>query len=74
MEQDPIIERLYTQIQTELEYCTSKDTPFICSQFSDMDLRAGIVKTIAETCISMKVGISQAIVQVERLYGINMLD
>lgn len=74
METESILERLYMQIQTELEFCNSEETPFICSQFSDMDARADIVKTIAETCISMKIGISQAIVHVERLYNINTLD
>ena len=74
METESILERLYMQIQTELEFCDSEQTPFICSQFSDMDSRADIVKTIAETCISMKIGISKAIVQVERLYNINTLD
>ena len=74
METEPIIERLYMQIQTELEFCNSNETPFICGQFSDMDSRADIVKTIAETCISMKISISKAIVQVERLYNINTLD
>jgi len=74
METEPIIERLYMQIQTELEFCNSDETPFICGQFSDMDSRADIVKTIAETCISMKISISKAIVQVERLYNINSLD
>ena len=74
MEKEPILERLYMQIQTELEFCNSKETPFICEQFSDMDTRADIVKTIAETCISMHIGISKAIVQVERLYNINSLD
>ena len=74
METEPIIERLYMQIQTELEFCNSDETPFICGQFSDMDSRADIVKTIAETCISMKISISKAIVQVERLYNINTLD
>ena len=74
METESILERLYMQIQTELEFCNSEETPFISSQFSDMDARADIVKTIAETCISMKIGISQAIVHVERLYNINSLD
>jgi len=74
MESESIIERLYMQIQTELEFCNSDETPFICGQFSDMDSRADIVKTIAETCISMKISISKAIVHVERLYNINSLD
>ena len=74
MENDSILVRLYMQIQTELEFCNSDETPFVCEQFSDMDTRADIVQTIAETCISMKINISQAIVQVDRLYNINSLD
>lgn len=69
-----ILERLYLQIQTELEFCNSQDTPFVCSQFNDMDSRANIVKTIAETCVNNEIDIAKAIVQVERLYSLNSLD
>ena len=72
--QSNTLERFYDQILTELEFCESKQTPYVCSQFGSPDARATLVKTIAETCISMKITIAQAITQVERLYGLNSLD
>lgn len=71
---DNTLERFYDQILTELEFCDSKQTPFICSQQSNPDATATLVKTIAETSISMKITIAQAIVQVEKLYGVNSID
>lgn len=74
MTTESLISKLYSQIETELSFCDSAATPFICSQFGDLDTRSTIVKTIAETCVSMKITIAQAIVQVERTYNPNMLD
>lgn len=74
MEKDSLLQRLYLQVETELEYCNEKDSPFICSQYNDMDSRANIIKTIAETCVDSKLTISEAINKVERTYSNNSLD
>jgi hypothetical protein len=74
MQSESILERLYLQIQTELEFCNSQETPFVCSQFNDMDSRAIIVKTIAETAVNREIDIAKAIVEVERLYSLNSID
>ena len=74
MSSEDLLLKLYDQIETELMYCDEAYTPFVCGQFSDVEARADIVRTIAETCISMKINIAQAIVQVEKTYNLNMLD
>lgn len=67
-------ERFYNQIETELEFCDGSVTPLICFNYNDIELRASLVETIAETCISMKINISEAIVHVERLYSLNSTE
>jgi len=74
MASESLLSKLYSQIETELSFCDSALTPFVCSQFGDVESRADIVKTIAETCISMKINIAQGIVQVEKTYSLNALD
>lgn len=66
--------QFYSQIETELSFCDSNVTPLVCYNFSDVTLRPSLIETIAETCISRKIGISSAIVEVERLYSINSID
>jgi len=67
-------ERLFTQIEAELDLCNGDITPLCCYNYTDLTLRQSLVETIAETCISMKIGISEAIVEVERLYSMNSID
>jgi hypothetical protein len=74
MEDKLLKERFYNQIETELEFCDSNVTPLICYNFSTPDLKAGLVETIAQTCISMKMDISEAIVEVERTYSLNSTE
>jgi len=67
-------ERFYNQIETELEFCDSSVTPLICYNYSTPELRASLIETIAQTCISMKKDISEAIVDVERTYSTNSTE
>jgi 3-methyladenine DNA glycosylase/8-oxoguanine DNA glycosylase len=67
-------EDFYTQIIAELEYCNSDITPTICFNYSNLHLRQSLVETIAETVLNQKISISQAIVEVEKLYSLNNLD
>jgi hypothetical protein len=62
------------QIETELEFCDGKVTPLICYNFNKPHLRHSLVQTIAETCISRKIEISSAIIEVEQMYSLNSLD
>lgn len=71
---DNLKERFYAQIETELEFCDGSTTPLICYNYNMLKLRSALVETIAETCISRKIGISEAIVEVERLYSLNSID
>lgn len=65
---------LFSQIETELEFCDTVNTPLICSNMADPESKALLVRTIAETCLSRKIDISQAISEVEKAYGINDID
>jgi 3-methyladenine DNA glycosylase/8-oxoguanine DNA glycosylase len=67
-------EDFYTQIIAELEYCDAQITPTICFNYSNLHLRQSLVETIAETVLNQKISISQAIVEVEKLYSLNNLD
>jgi 3-methyladenine DNA glycosylase/8-oxoguanine DNA glycosylase len=67
-------EDFYTQIIAELEYCNSNITTTICFNYSNLHLRQSLVETIAETVLNQKISISQAIVEVEKLYSLNNLD
>jgi hypothetical protein len=69
-----LLEKLYTQIQTELEFCDSSVTPVVCYNYSNVELRNDLLQTIAETILSRKINISEAIVEVERLYSVNNID
>jgi len=74
MDPSSILEALNSQIEVEIDFCDESMTPYVCGQFGNPDTRESIIKTIAETCLSMKLTIAQAIVQVESLYGLNRLD
>ena len=74
MQQENLLEQLYAQIEVELEFCDGDVLPTVCGMNSNPDGRAGLVKLIAETALSQKLTIAQAIAQVERLYSINSLD
>ena len=69
---------LYTnflfQIETELSFCDSDKTPVVCQNFSNPSSKQAIIETIAETCISRKIGIASAIVEVEKMYSVNSLE
>jgi len=65
---------LYQQIETELDFCDSVTNPIICSQLGNPENKAALIKTIAETCISGQLSISQAIAQTERFYSPNNID
>ena len=67
-------EEFYNQILAELEYCNSDITPTICFNYSNTHLRQNLIETIAETILDRKITISQAIVEVERLYSVNNID
>lgn len=69
-----LLEKLYTQIQTELEFCDASVTPLVCYNYSNLDFRNDLLQTIAETILSRKITISEAIVEVERLYSVNYID
>jgi hypothetical protein len=73
-----INETLYSQflmqIEMELSMCDGNVTPLICYNYSNASLKKELIRTIAETCISQKIGIASAIVEVERLYSVNSLD
>ena len=71
---DTLKEKFYTQISTELEFCDQKVTPLLCYNYNNLDLRATLIETIAETCIRMKLSISEALVEVERTYSLNGLE
>lgn len=72
--EDSLKERFYSQIETELEFCDSEVTPLLCYNYSDLDLRANLVDNIAQTCISMKISIAEALVVVERTYSMNSTE
>lgn len=65
---------LFLQIEAELEFCDPIQTPLVCSNFNNPETRLQLIKTISETAISGKMNISQAIVEVERLYSPKDID
>jgi len=69
-----LLERFYAQIEAELELCDGETTPLICYNYNNISLRRSLIETIAETCISRKITIAQAIVQVDKLYSLNSID
>jgi hypothetical protein len=69
-----LYQKFVKQIETELEFCDGSVTPLICYNFNNPMLRLSLVETIAETCISRKIGISDAIIEVEQMYSLNSLD
>ena len=71
---DIVFEKLYTQIETELEFCDPSVTPVICANLDDPENKALVIRTIADTAIQGRLQIDQAIAEVERLYSNNDLD
>lgn len=69
-----LLSEFYAQIETELSFCDSNVTPVVCYNFSDPELRGHLIHTIAQQCVSRKISISSAIVEVERLYSVNSID
>lgn len=69
-----LIEKLKTQVIAELELCDGTVTPLICYNYSESSLRDSLIQTIIQTLISRKISISEAIVEVERLYSLNFID
>lgn len=69
-----LLEKLHAQIEAELELCDGETTPLICYNYNDLSLRKPLIETIAETCLSQKITIVQAIVQVDKLYSANSID
>jgi hypothetical protein len=67
-------DEFYAQIMAELEFCNSDITPVICWNYSNIHLRQNLIETIAETVLNQKITISQAIVEVEKLYALNNID
>ncbi len=67
-------QELFTQIEAELEFCNAETTPVICSNLTNAESKAVLVRTIAKTCIDGKTNISAAIMQTERLYSLNDID
>lgn len=65
---------LFLQVEAELEFCDSTQTPLVCANFNNPETRLQLIKTISETAISGKMNISQAIVEVERLYSPKDID
>jgi hypothetical protein len=64
----------YSQIETELEFCDPKETPLVCYNYNMIPLKMSLIETIAETAISKKITISQAIQDVEKTYSLNSID
>ena len=67
-------ENFYTQIETALSFCDGNVTTLVFYNFSNLKLRKALIETIATTCLSRKISISSAIVEVERLYSVNSID
>lgn len=67
-------EHFFAQIEAELEFCNSDITPTVCYNYSNIHLRPNLINTIAETVLNRKITISQAIVEIEKLYSLNNLD
>jgi hypothetical protein len=67
-------DKLVTQVIAELDLCNGEITPLICYNYSDPKLKDSLVETIIETLLSRKISISEAIVEVERLYSNNFID
>lgn len=73
-ENKELMQRFNLQIITELELCDGDKTPLICYNYSNPELRDSLIITIQETILSRKISISEAIVEVERLYSLNFID
>jgi hypothetical protein len=72
--EDTLKEKLYRQIATELEFCDESQTPLLCYNYSQPDMKENLIETIAETVISMKVPINEALVIVEQTYSMNTTE
>ena len=68
---EDLYKRFLSSIEAELSFCDSEKTPLVCANFSNSSYKDSLIETIAETCISRKINISSAIVEVEKLYSIN---
>lgn len=66
--------KLFTQIDTELDFCQSNITPLVCYNTSTPELKQNLVETIAKMVIEQRITISQAIIEVETLYSANSID
>lgn len=64
-------EQLREQIETELEFCDSRQTPTVCYNLANPTLRGGLIDTIYDFVLSRKITISQAITEVESLFSNN---
>lgn len=67
-------QELFTQIEAELEQCSASTTPIICSNLTNPEAKATLVRTIADTCLKCQVSIASAIVMIERGYSLNDID
>jgi hypothetical protein len=65
---------LISQIEKELETCDGEETPIICESIADEQNKACIIQTVAEYVLSMKLTISQAIIEVEKSFALNDID
>jgi hypothetical protein len=66
--------KLFLQIDTELDFCQSNITPLVCYNSSTPELKETLIKTIAQIVVDQKITISQAIIEVETLYSTNSID
>jgi hypothetical protein len=69
-----LAEKLFLQIETELDFCDKNITPTVCYNSSTPELKKTLVQTIAEIVVTQKITISQAIIEVETLYSNNAID
>jgi hypothetical protein len=74
METTSKVEKLRELIVAEIELCDQSNTPYICSNASDLDVKAQMVETILQTVLSRKMQIGQAILEYEQEFNPNMLD
>lgn len=74
MENENLLQDFYDQIDAELSFCDGSKTPLICANLTSAENRKKLIETIAKTSIEGKLEISQAITEVERLYGTSDID
>ena len=69
------LEELRESISTHLDLCEAKNTPFVCANCSTPDGKSKMIDSIVEIIIKQdNMTVGGAILELERLYNVNMLD